>query len=60
MVRHVKKFEYRFCKLCNKDVHYKLYRKVNALKKAQIKVELLAGQISIMERDSQSVIIAKN
>ena len=60
MVRPVKKLEYRFCKLCNKDVHYKLYRKETLYKKAQIKVELFAGQISIMERDFQSVIIAKN
>ena len=60
MARPVKKLEFRECKLCNKEVHFKLYRKVNPLKKVQIKVELLAGQISIMERDFQSVIIAKN
>ena len=28
MARPVKKLEYRDCKLCNKEVHYKLYRKV--------------------------------
>ena len=33
MARPVKKLEFRECKLCNKEVHFKLYRKVNPLKK---------------------------
>ena len=33
MARLIKKLEYRLCKLCNKEIHYKLYRKVNPLKK---------------------------
>ena len=41
MARPVKKLEYRFCKLCDKDVHYKLYRKVNPLKKGYVKENIL-------------------
>ena len=39
MVRPVKKLEYRYCKLCNKEFHYRLYRKVNPLKKGPDKDE---------------------
>ena len=60
MARPANKLEYRYCKLCYKEIHYKLYRKVNTLKKGPRKVNLLAGQILTMERDFRSAIIVKN
>ena len=39
MARPANKLEYRYCKLCNKEIHYKLYRKVNALKNGPRKGE---------------------
>ena len=40
MARPTKKLEYRLCKLCDKNIHFKHYRKINRLKKGPRKGQM--------------------
>ena len=46
MARPVKKLENRLCKLCDKTLHFKLYRKVYRLKKGKRKGQVLGWTAS--------------
>ena len=41
MARTAKLIEFKLCKLCNKGLNYKKFRKVNPLKKGQDKVRFV-------------------